>query len=148
MTKYKQAFYNLKNPEKYLGDPTVLVYKSSWEQKAFEMCDNNPNIVGWGYEIIPIPYMKPVYGGYKKTFYLPDLYVEYWDKENNFIREVVEIKPMKQTKASKARKAGVKLHENYTYAVNLAKWEAAEQWCGIRGIKFSIVTENSIFKRN
>lgn len=29
--KYKQGKYLLQNPEKYLGDPTNVIYRSSWE---------------------------------------------------------------------------------------------------------------------
>ena len=29
--KYKQGKYLLQNPQKYLGDPTTIVYRSSWE---------------------------------------------------------------------------------------------------------------------
>lgn len=148
MSKYKQAKYKIKHPEKFIGDPNELIFKSSWEERAFQMCDNNPHIIRWGYEIIPIWYLKPLpTGNYRKTFYLPDLYVEYYDKDHNFVREIVEIKPLKQTRASRARKSTTKLQENYTYAVNTAKWEAAKCWCENNGIKFSIVTENSIFKR-
>lgn len=140
----KKAF-KLNNPKKYMGDPSKLLYKSGWEETAFIMCDNNPNIIRWGYEIIPIKYNKPIGSSFKTTYYLPDLYVEYFDRDKNFIKEVIEIKPKNQTVPSKRRKAGVRLAENYAYVVNRAKWDAAEAWCTSRGIKFSILTENGLF---
>lgn len=144
--KWKQAAYTLNNPEKYMGDERKLIYKSSWEERVFQLCDNNPSILKWGYEIIPIKYVKPLVGNKTRiSTYWPDLYVEYVNRHGEHIRELVEVKPMKQTKPSKARKAAVRMQENYTHMVNMLKWEAAEGWCAQHGIKFSIATEQSIF---
>jgi hypothetical protein len=137
--------YKLNNPQKYMGDPRKLLYKSGWEETSFKMCDNNPNIVNWGYEIIPIKYNKPVGALFRTTTYFPDLYVEYFDRNKNFIREVIEIKPYNQTIPSKKRNPATRLVENTIYAVNQAKWRAAEVWCNSRGIKFSLMTENELF---
>lgn len=145
---WKQALYKLNNPEKYIGDERKLKFKSSWEEKAFMLCDNNPNIIRWGYEIIPISYMKPLGNNrFKPSKYYPDLYVEYYNKSGDFIKEIVEIKPLKQTKKSRARKPEIRLQENYTHLVNMTKWQAAEAWCNHHGIKFSVATEKSIFGR-
>jgi hypothetical protein len=144
--KQAQTAYPLVNPEKYIGDPTKLLYKSSWEQNAFRMCDNNPNIVRWGYEVIKIQYAKPVGATFKITTYFPDLYLEYFDKEQNFIKEVIEIKPKSQTQPSKKKNVKTRLYENSVYLVNMAKWKAAKTWCNSRGIRFSVLTENSLFK--
>lgn len=132
-----------------MGDLSKLKYKSSWEEAVFKVMDNNPNVVRWGYEIVKIAYMKPMANNtFARRNYYPDIYVEYYDQDGKFIKEVVEIKPLKQTKPSRARRPEVKLYENYTHMVNLSKWEQAEKWCRARGIKFSIMTEKSIFKRS
>ena len=148
--KQSKTPYKLNNPEKYIGDPDKLMYKSSWEQSAFFMCDNNPNIVRWAYEFIPIKYAKPVGAGFKITTYFPDLYLEYFDRDQNFIKEVLEVKPKNQTQPSKKKKTETRLYENYVYLVNKAKWEAAKAWCTPRGIKFTVITENGLYrtKRN
>lgn len=145
--KQSKTPFILNNPEKYAGDLNKLLYKSSWEENMFNFCDNNINIVRWGYEIIEISYMKPVEKGFKPSKYYPDLYVEYFDKDKNFIREVLEVKPLKQTKTSRSKKPLIKLAENYVVKVNHAKWDAAQKWCLDRGIKFSVITEKSIFSR-
>lgn len=147
MTTYKQAKYTLKNKEKYLGDSSLLVFKSSWEQRAFEFCDNNINVLFWGYEIFEIPYMKPLEKGFRPAKYYPDLYIEYINKSNEVIKELIEIKPNKQTKKSRSRNTIRKLQEDYVYQVNISKWQAAEKWCKARGITFSIATENGIFMK-
>lgn len=143
---WKQNLYKLNNPKKYIGDPTKLIYKSSWEENAFEMCDNNPNIIKWGYEIVKIPYMKPVENNnIQLSYYFPDLYLEYYDKDKNYNKEIIEIKPLKQTRPSRSKNTLVRMQENYIALVNHAKWEAANNWCMSRGIKFSVLTEKSLF---
>ncbi len=36
------------------------------------------------------------------------------------------------------------IYECKTYAMNQAKWEAADQWCKDRKIEFKIVTEKEL----
>lgn len=135
-----------KHPEKYIGTKDVIVYRSSWELTTLKFMDNNPNVVRWSYEEIKIPYLKPLpHGGLVKTVYIPDVYVEYYNRNGELKKELLEIKPKKQTQMSRARKVERKMYENYIYAVNMAKWTAAETWCKSRGIEFRVITENSIF---
>lgn len=134
------------HPEKYIGDPDNIIIRSQWELRAFQFCDNNPNVVKWGSEEIAIPYMKPFPGGYKPANYYPDLYVEYIDREGNYKRELIEVKPEKFTRASRARKTETKAFENMQYIVNMAKFTAANHWCEKNGIKFTVMTEKSIFR--
>ena len=37
------------------------------------------------------------------------------------------------------------LNECRTYAVNQAKWRAAEEWCKDRLLEFKIITEEDLF---
>jgi len=148
----KKPVYKLRNPHKYMGDADNVVFRSTWEKNAFTFCDNNPNVLLWGSEEIIIDYMKPVFNAHgglttKPARYFPDLYVEYVNKSGATIKELIEIKPKKQTRASRARNYSTNFFENMAYAVNTAKWAAAENWCAQRGIKFCIVTEDSLFKQ-
>jgi hypothetical protein len=146
---WAKGLYTEKNPHKYLGDLDNIVYRSSWERSFFEFLDNNPYIINWASEPFPIPYMKPAMVNNKPTVkkanYFPDLFVEYVDKEGNVHQELLEIKPQKQTKPSRSKKATVKIQEDYTFAVNTAKWKAAKDWCKHNGMEFKIVTEKSIY---
>jgi len=148
--KWKKGKFKPRYPDKYLGNVEDIVYRSSWELNAFKMLDGNPNITGWASEEIAIPYAKPMFNSgklyYIEALYYPDLYVEYTDKDGNFVKELIEIKPKKQTRPSRARNYVNKLNENYTFEVNKHKWEAAMKWCEKRDIKFSIVTEKTIFR--
>ena len=144
--KTKTGGFVPKNREKYIGKSATIVFRSSWEQTALEFFDNNPNVVRWSYEDIVIPYLKPLENGnLKRANYIPDAYVEYYNRKGELKRELLEIKPKKQTKRSRTRNVNQKMYENYVYAVNMSKWEAAERWCAMRGIVFRIITEVSIF---
>jgi hypothetical protein len=117
MGKYRQGIFEVTNPHKYIGDFSNVIYRSSWEKRAFEFLDKNEYILGWASEPFPIAYMKPVMRNgvliMKKSRYFPDLYVEFIDANGKERRQLIEIKPLKQTKPSKSRKPTVKLQENY-----------------------------------
>ena len=141
---YKQGWYTPKNPDKYVGDLSKIRYMSSYELQMHEFLDNNPNVLRWSSEEIAIPYIKPTDG--KVHRYFPDYWVEYVDKDGNTIQEIIEVKPMDQTRRSRRRNPKQKLIEDVQYAVNVAKWEAAQKFCDKYGIIFKIVTEKKIFK--
>lgn len=136
-----------RHPEKYMGDADNIIIRSSWELRVFQFCDNNTNILKWGSEEIAIDYMKPCAGGFKPARYFPDLYVEYINREGTKITEIIEVKPEKFTRASRSRNSATKMFENQQYIVNMAKFTAATHWCERRGIKFSVLSENSIFRK-
>lgn len=142
-TKFIQGRYKPKHPEKYLGDINNIVYRSSWELKFNQFLDNNPNILKWGSEIIAIPYLKPTDNKIHK--YYIDYIIVYKTINNEIKTELVEIKPLKQTKVSRSRNSQNRLYENITYAINQAKWKAATDFAKARGWSFRILTENELF---
>jgi hypothetical protein len=77
----------------------------------------------------------------KPTRYIPDFLIQYRNKANQVVTELIEIKPKKQSilesKASNRDKMVV--------AVNYAKWDAAQKWCKRNGLTFRVVTEEDIF---
>ena len=52
--------YKPKKPEKYLGDPTKITYRSLWERRFMVFCDNNDSILSWGSEEVVVPYVSPI----------------------------------------------------------------------------------------
>lgn len=142
MARFKQGYYKPKNPSKYIGDVNKIVYRSSWEYNLHVFFDNNTRVLRWGSEIICIPYVKPTDN--KVHRYYPDYYVEYVKSTGEIVKEVIELKPLAQTKQPRANSKH-RIYEQLTYAVNLAKWEYAEQWCKKNGINWRIVTERSVF---
>ena len=66
---------------------------------------------------------------------------------NKIVRYLVEIKPYKQTQPpvdSKRKKQKTMIYEKTTYAVNQAKWQAAEKFAKKRNMQFIILTENEL----
>ena len=63
------------------------------------------------------------------------------------IRErFIEVKPAKQTEPpiKKSRVTKKYLTEVTRYAINEAKWQAAEKYCKLRNMQFKILTEKEL----
>lgn len=129
-----------KRPEKYMGEVGNIVWRSSWELRFCQFCDNNPNILRWSSEEIHVPYIKPTDGRIHK--YYPDFFIEYVDKNGELHKELIEIKPHKEA----VRKKKMSTYDRITLAINEAKWESAIKFCEVRKIKFRVITEKSLFK--
>lgn len=141
---FKQGYYQPKNEDKYTSDLSKIIYRSSWELTFMKFLDNNPSIVGWASEPFPIPYVKPTTGRVHR--YFPDFFVEYFDKDGILMKEIIEVKPHSQTRRTRSKNPKTKLYEDIAFAVNVAKWQAAKQFCDDNDIKFRILTENEIYK--
>jgi len=150
MYRGNEGKYIIKNPGKYLGGNiknNELAYKSNLELNSFIFCDTNPYVIAWGYEIIPIKYMKPQPdGNVKPSVYFPDLYIEFIDKNKEQKRVIMEIKPEKFLKKSSSKKRKTAIAENYTYMLNMVKAEAANKWCLANGIEYRFAIEKNIIK--
>ena len=135
--------YRPKNKNKYKGNPANVIYRSLWERRFMVYCDTNPAILEWGSEELIIPYKSPLDS--KIHRYFPDFYIKYKDKEGKLRKLIVEVKPKKYTVAptKKPKRKTMKWqNEVREYLKNTAKWEAAKQWSGKRGMEFTILTED------
>tara|TARA_B100001250_G_scaffold13536_1_gene11825 strand:- start:784 stop:1224 length:441 start_codon:yes stop_codon:yes gene_type:complete len=131
---------------KYKGDPTNIIYRSLWELKFMKWCDKNENVLEWGSEEIIIPYISPVDNRIHR--YYPDFYVKAITREGRSSKSIIEIKPYDQTKQPK-RKSTRKVTRRYlsevkTFAINNAKWKAADSYCKDRRMTFRILTEKEL----
>ena len=138
MAKYAQGKFQLLNPQKYVGNKTPT-YRSSWEFVFMQFCDNNPSIIQWASESVHINYRNPLTG--KNTIYVPDFLITYQDAGGAQRAEVIEIKPKKETTLEGAKN----IRDQAAAILNMAKWEAARQWCKAHGLTFRVVTEDMIF---
>jgi hypothetical protein len=135
---FRQGFYQVKNPHKYvgLGKPK---YRSGWEFSFMTFLDNNEHVLQWASEGVRIPYRNPLTG--KMSMYVPDFIVTYRNRSDTMHAELIEIKPKKQSlieeKQSQRDRAQV--------AVNYAKWDAATKWARQNGLTFRVITEDQIF---
>jgi hypothetical protein len=136
--------YRLKNPKKYRGDPNDITYRSSWELKFMNWCDNNASVLEWGSEVVVIPYQSPT--DKKMHRYFVDFFLKIKDKNQNVQTYLVEIKPKRYTEKPPKPKRVTKqfINELYTYEVNQAKWKAAREFCKDRNIQFIVLTEKEL----
>ncbi len=136
--------YRPTRPQKYKGDPTRIIYRSLWERKFMQYCDQTTNILEWGSEEIALPYRSPVDNRVHR--YFPDFYIKVRESNGQIKRYIIEIKPQKQTIAPKVQKKKTKsyIYEVCEYAKNQAKWKAAEEFCKDRRWEFKVLTENEL----
>ena len=80
----------------------------------------------------------------RKTGHESKVYPTFAEKEFNIPKN--EVKPAKQTEPPKKKSRVTKsyLFECKTYAVNQAKWKAAQEYCADRRIEFKIITEREL----
>tara|TARA_B100000508_G_C11458590_1_gene278016 strand:- start:1601 stop:2431 length:831 start_codon:yes stop_codon:yes gene_type:complete len=144
------GYFKPKNPEKYKGDPTNIVYRSRWEAVLMRELDRNPSVIQWFSEEIAIPYRDPVTNQVRR--YFPDFYVKKKNHSDGKIEEVlIEVKPEKQTKPPAVQKIGKGkkpsksyLYEVKNWGINSAKWKAAEAYCKKKGWTWLILTEKDL----
>ena len=107
-------------------------------------CDSNPSIIKWSSEEVIIPYRSPIDNRYHR--YFPDFYIKVRESDGNISEKIIEIKPAKEVKEPKKQKTRTKRYvtEVMTYAKNISKWEAAEEFCKDRKWKFQIMTEKEL----
>jgi len=145
---YYQGRFKPRNPEKYKGDPTNIIYRSGWELKLMSYLDKHPHVTKWCSEEIIIPYRSPIDGRMHR--YFPDFYVEQINKEKRKEKVLIEVKPYAQTQPPKVQNTKKNkptkryLNEVKTWGINSAKWKAAEEFCKDRGYIFRIITENEL----
>jgi hypothetical protein len=132
-----------KNPQKYKGDPSNIVYRSSWELRMMKYLDDHPSVIWWASEELPIPYYSPV--DKRVHRYFPDFIVKMKGRDGKERTVIIEVKPEKQTKPpTQKRKTKRFLEEAVTYAINEAKWKAADLFCKEHGWQFKIITEKEL----
>ena len=126
------------NPKKYKGDPTNIIYRSSWEAKVMSRLDLDPTIISWSSEEEIVPYRDPLDNRARR--YFPDFVATKKLANGTTKTYMIEVKPAKETKPPKAGN----LTEAYNYAINMKKWEAAKAFCESRNWDFVIYTEKEL----
>jgi len=147
---YKGRF-RPKNPAKYKGDPTRIIYRSLWEFKFFKFVDEHPDTIWWQSEEVIVPYRSPIDSRIHR--YFPDVIVHKKSPDGKLQTIMIEIKPYKQTlppdpknrnNTKTGRISRRYLNEVKAFGVNDAKWKAARQFCADRGWEFVIMTEKEL----
>ena len=142
--KTHKGYYKPRNPNKYNGDPSNIIYRSSWERMCMVYFDNNPNVLQWGSEEVIVPYRSPIDGRLHR--YYPDFLIKVLTSKGDTDTILIEVKPYSQTQPPtvRSRKTKKYINEVATYGINSSKWQFAKEYCKDRGWKFQIITENEL----
>lgn len=138
-TKFANGRFIPQNSQKYVGDVRQIFWRSSWEYKFMLWLDKNNAVLRWGSESLAIPYINPLDNKVHK--YYPDMIIMYIDNSGQVKKEIIEIKPYKQTVATPKMSERDKL----AVIVNQAKWKYAAEWAQRNGAEFRILTERNLF---
>ena len=136
--------YRPKSPNKYNGDPTNIVYRSSWELRLMNWLDSNHNVIKWSSEEVVVPYKHPITGRWHR--YFPDFMAVIKDKNGTNNTYMIEVKPKKQVDPPEKNTKITKryLQEVQTYAINSYKWKYAKEYCKDRNWIFIVITEKEL----
>lgn len=144
--------YIVKNIQKYKGKPDRVIYdetgqpmsfiimaRSSWETKYMSLLDSSPLVATWISEpkMFNIRYRSPI--DKQVHVYWPDFFIQYV----NNAREIVEIKPLKESLREHAKST----YDKLMLAKNMAKWQAAAVFAKTIGARFRVLTERDILKQ-
>ena len=151
MAHSRKSIYRPRNPKKYVGNTSNIICRSSWERIFCNFCDESDHIVTWASEEFSIPYISPLDN--KRHRYYPDFLIKVKEPDGKFKKYVIEIKPRKQTIKPKMKTDSRKrprmtnsyAKELNNYAVNVAKWNAAIEFCKDNSLEFQILTEDNLY---
>lgn len=127
-------------PEKYTGDPSNIIMRSSWETRFASWCDKNPSVLKWSSEETIIPYKCPTDNRIHRYF------VDFKITVTTGKTYLVEVKPKTQTQPPiyPGKRTQRYLQESLAFMKNQAKWEAAHEFAKDRGWEFKIITEHEL----
>jgi hypothetical protein len=165
--KTKQGHYQVQNKEKYVGDPNLVVYRSSWEMAFAKWCDYSPSVRRWSSEPLKIPYYDRVSNldeckklgldpnnprNWKKRNYYTDFWVEI-DRGDILEKWFVEIKPANKLKKPIPPSPNAPLKDikrfnvqAKTYLIDEAKFASLKNWAEKNNMKFYVFTEHTLSK--
>ncbi len=163
-----QGYYMLRNKNKYIGDPTLIIYRSAWEYSFCRWCDSSPSILRWSSEPIQIPYYDKVSKleeckklglnpnnptNWIQKKYNTDFWMEIQKPDETIERWFIEIKPKEKLIRPKpvSKDAPLKDQKKFNtrareFILNESKFEAMKVWATRNGAKFYIFTEEQLRK--
>jgi len=163
-----QGYYKVTNREKYIGDPGLIIYRSSWEYSFCKWCDFSESINRWSSEPIKIPYLDKVSKlneckrlgldpNNPKNWVTKTYHVDFWikiQKSDGLIEDwFIEIKPKSKLFKPKPLLSTASLKEQRRFnnavkefLINEAKWESMYKYAIQNNSKFFIFTEIELQK--
>lgn len=166
--KTKQGYYKVQNPKKYIGESSLVIFRSSWEHSFCRWCDYSPSILRWSSEPIRIPYYDRVSKleeckrngldpnnpkNWAVKYYNTDFWIEVDKGEGEVQKMFVEIKasgklrkpipPDQNAPLKEQRRFNINAKE---YLINEAKFAALTAWADKNNSKFYVFTELTLQK--
>lgn len=132
--------YKVKNLDKYVGDPRLVTYRSSWERALMYFCDTSSKVTKWGSEVATCPYVCKT-DGKIHTYYI-DFVIKFKNVKQWYL---IEVKPEKETRPPRQSKNKLRyLKEAFKWAKNSSKWDAAAIYAAKKNMKFEVWTEKDL----
>ena len=127
-----------------MGDPTNIIYRSSWEFKFMRWCDTSMNVLSYSSEETVIPYRCATDNRLHR--YFVDFRIQIKNRNDEIKTYLVEVKPLGQTIPPKypGRHTKRYITESLAFIKNQSKWKYAEEYCKDRGWIFMIITEREL----
>jgi hypothetical protein len=164
--KFVQGYYTIVNKEKYVGDPALCIYRSSWEFKFCKWADYSPSITRWSSEPISVKYLDKVSKldeckklginpNDPKNWVQKNYHVDFWitvdkgeGKEEKWFIEIKPasklLKPVPPSLNSSLKEQRRFNREAKEYLINEEKWKAMNEFANKNGCKFYVFTENHL----
>ncbi len=136
--KFHQGIYKPDNPQKYIGDATIIAFRSSWEYRFMRWCDTSPNVSSWSSEEIVIPYFSALDQRWHRYFVDFMIVVATRDGEKKYL---IEIKPREEIEKPKPTRSKYYQSRCETWIKNQEKWNAAREWARQNSCEFVIMDE-------
>jgi hypothetical protein len=165
---YLHNKYKMLHPEKYIGDVSLIIYRSGWELSFCKWCDASPSVIRWSSEPVKVPYYDRVsklaecqkYGldpnnpsNWLIKYYNTDFWIEIGDDKGEVKKMFIEIKPSDKLikPTPPAANSSLKEKKNFNirakeYLINEAKFAAMNAWAEKTGVKFYVFTEKTLSK--
>lgn len=164
--KTKQGYYRVQHPEKYIGNPNLVIYRSAWEYVFCRWCDFSPSILRWSSEPIRVPYYDRVSKleeckrqgldpnnpkNWTVKYYNTDYWIEVEQGEGKTKRMFIEVKPSGKLKKPipPAENSSLKDVRRFNtlakeYLINEAKFAALKAWAEKNNSEFWVFTEDTL----
>lgn len=133
----KAKTFRPKFPNKYRGNVSNIIARSSWEYAFMWFLDQSPVITQYSSEEIVIPYFFPIDKKWHR--YFPDFFVQL----NTGHKFIIEIKPFIQRIAASNKR---NLQTDIVYIQNQCKWEAAQKVALANNMQFIVLDEYDLKK--
>lgn len=143
-----KGIFKPRNPQKYKGDPSRIIYRSNLELRMMNFLDTHSSVISWQSEEMWVPYRSPKDKRIHR--YFPDFIVETMSANGEIVKQMIEVKSFRETiepnvkKLPNGRYSRQTLRALLIWGINQAKWKAAREYCQKQNMTFKLITEKEL----